>query len=80
MLLAVVTQFLTERIAQLYPRYTAYIAAAVGVALTLLAGTGLLESLGFKPANHVADMILAGLLISGGAGLLNSLKEYLRQK
>lgn len=79
-LLATVTQFVTERVAALYPKHTAYVAAVVGVVLTTTARVGLLATLGVQSVSPIIDYVLAGLLISGGAGLLNSLKEYLRTK
>lgn len=79
-LLALVVQVLTEAVARLYPRFTIYVAAVLGLAVAFVADVGLLESLGKQAGNHLADVFLAGLLLAGGSGLVQKLKQRLDPK
>ena len=84
--LAIVTEFLTDRIkgvlpwrdlgpVQLVPLY----ALIVGLVLAFLSGIGLLESLGFVIAYKALDVVLTGLAISGGAEVWHELTSKLRE-
>lgn len=76
-LLAVVVQVVTEAVARLYPRGTVYVATAIGILVALVTQTGLLAALGVDAAYPVVDWILAGLVLAGGAGVVQALKQRL---
>lgn len=84
--LAIVTEFLTDRIkgvlpwrdlgpVQLVPLY----ALIIGQVVAFLAGIGLLESLGFVIVYRTLDVVLTGLAISGGAEVWHELTSKLRE-
>lgn len=75
--LALVVQAATEAIARLYPRYTVYVAAVVGLAVSFLTQTGLLGTLGIPVSWAWADWLLSGLVLAGGAGVVHSVRQWL---
>jgi hypothetical protein len=77
-ILAIVVQVVTEAIARLYPKYTVYVAGVVGIAVAFLADVGLLASLDVQATNHYADVFLAGLVLAGGAGVIQALKAKVK--
>ena len=79
-LLAVATQVVTEAIARVYGKGTVYVAAAVGLAVAFLGDVGLLESFGVQATNHLADVALTGLVLAGGAGVVQELKQFIGRK
>lgn len=78
--LALVVQVATEAVARLFPRHTVYVATAMGLLVAFLTRTGLLASLGVPVAHPAADWLLTGLVLAGGAGVLNSLKAGLGRR
>lgn len=80
LILAVVTEIVTEGIARVYGRGTVYVALLVGVAVAALTGTGLLTELGLTPVYPAADWLLAGIALGGGASVIDRLKEWLTKR
>ena len=79
-MLALVVQLLTEGVARLYPKGTVYVAAAIGVLVAVITQTGVLAAIGVAPVYPVVDWVLAGLLLAGGAGVIQALKKGLDPK
>lgn len=75
--LALVVQVITEAIARLYPRYTVYVAAAVGMVVAYATQAGLLAAMGFEVGLPVIDSALTGLVLAGGAGVVSAVKSGL---
>lgn len=77
--LAVITQQVTAQIARHVPRFTAHVAAGVGLVVAILTGTGLIATLGLPVTIRWpwVDEVLAGLLFAGGAAVVNSLSRFL---
>lgn len=76
--LAVVVQLTTEAVARLNPRGTVYVAAVVGIVVALMTQTGILAALGARVLWPAVDHVLTGLLLAGGASMVNTLLEHLR--
>ncbi len=76
--LALVAQVLTEGITRVgIKKYTVFVALVVGLVTSWLADIGLLEALGLTARNHYVDVVLAGIVIAGGAALVQALKQGL---
>lgn len=75
--LALVVQLATEAVARLYPRYTVYVATGVGLLVALVTQAGVLASLGVAVPVPLVDWVLTGVILAGGAGVVNSLKSGL---
>lgn len=74
-LLAIVVQVLTEGVSRIYAKFTVYVALVLGLAVAFIANVGLLETLEQPVTAHYPDVFLAGLLLAGGAGLVQEIKQ-----
>lgn len=72
--LAIVVQVATEAVARLYPKGTVYVATGVGLVVAWVTRTGLLAAMDVEAVYPVVDWVLAGLVLAGGAGVVQALK------
>ncbi len=79
--LALVAQVLTEGIVRAgLTKFTVYVAILVGLVVAFLADIGLLQALELPARWHAVDVVLAGIVIGGGAGLVQALKQGLAKQ